>query len=446
MLTRYQMYICTLLLALVLSACGNDNGAGVLLTDNLGGKVVQAPVAGATVFLDKIGSGKEYEQDDQNEWVTYSTVSADDGTWSLATPPATFGKYRVVSLGGSYSFVDESGLTVKVAAMTMSAPAGAKNVTPLTTLVELQPTPELQLAVQQKLEKLGIASYDIDISQATATPAALLLSKSVETVVATLTNAINVPDSAGITPLSAPDLAKIQQIILLKIATGLQESAVDLTSPDKLKVVLQDSAAVAVAAIVKAEPAITLNPAQAGAVVKAIKEAVAAVAASVPTDAAGHVSTDSANVVSETTLFTPTALAKIEDTVEAQAEIAALEFSVTYVEPKIVYPTVKVTGWEVARPIQIVFNRAMNRDSLLALAGLTVKLVTSGTVVAGKVSYDETTLTAYFTPASPFGYLTTYRVELAGIKDSNGHALPSTSIPTFQTVEPITGSGPAPAP
>ena len=412
MMSRCRCFAASFLLLCGLAGCGVVGGAA----ERLEGRVVQGPVAGATVYLDRIDSGTGYLLD-QSEYA-YSTMTDDKGYWNLPAPPANYGKYRIVSFRGSFSSVDSSGNTVAVPAMQMSAPAGAKTVTALTTLVDLNPE------LRAKIEATGISRYDLDLSTPVATPAALLLSKSVETLVGTLSDAVD-PNQT----LSDNELAKVQHTILAAIADNLLDPAVLLANPVVLQAGLVDAAQSAIHIIIADNTEITLSVALAPSTVAAIANTLAAVAAPF-TMTNGLVSVSPTDLQSETTLFTVQEL----QTIATSGTPAVQEFNVTPTPTTVVYPSAKVSDLALNGPITIVFSRSIDPETLTSTS---FKVKLGASFIAGGLSYSDATHTATFTPLAPFGYSKTYTVVLAGVTDALGNPVSSAAIPSFTTVAPL---------
>jgi len=206
----------------ILLTCGCMGGGEVAPPSNAGasgasGKVVQGEVSGATVFADKIvANGLGDMSMDSNE-STYKTVTDSTGHFTLpAVPPYS---YVIVSRGGTDTLSGKP-------AMMMLAPAGAQNVSALTTMVAIDPT------LKTKMESLmGGASYDTDISQSVS-PAALMLAKTVETSVQALTESLN----PGGTTLSGTQVNDIQLTTLTNLAAQVSSlSTTALSSPAALQ-------------------------------------------------------------------------------------------------------------------------------------------------------------------------------------------------------------------
>jgi len=427
MRSKHLRFAGALLLVSGLTACGGGAGGGAgatVTTPPLEGKLVQGPVKGATVYADRIGSGNEYLLDQAEQ--DYSSSTGNTGAYTLPAPPSGYGNYRLVSTGGTYSSVDSAGATVEKPAMQMIAPMGAKNITPLTTLVALNP------ALQAKIEATGITSYDIDISAATATPAALLLSKSVESVVEALGKVLDPNESK----LSDAALAHIQNETMAAIATSLSSTSVNFTEPATLQAGLKTAISAAVTKISETGSGITVAPGDVAAIATAVSSTVDTVAGGIIIKNADGswpaVSADPGSKTSESTLFSDSDMQKIEAAVVAQA--ATVETKVTVVAaPTVVLRGTTRTDIAVDSPLTVVFSRTMNAATITST---TFKI--NG--VTGTVSYDSATRTATLTHPA-LSYETTYTVTLSGaITDDAGIALDPAFL-TFTTVtRPLTGS------
>src|SRR6185369_12897542 len=184
-----------LILAMSVAACGG------IVDTSAQGRATQGPVRNALIFADKVASGTPSVQDAGE----IGTISDAAGNFVLNLP-GDYGSYILVSQGGTDNITGKP-------AMTMMAPSGSANVTPLTTLVALAPASQ-QAALKAKIEATGV-KFDADIS-VNATPAALLLTKSIESAIETLGKGI---DPTG-TKLTPAELSKVQQLTLSAIATS----------------------------------------------------------------------------------------------------------------------------------------------------------------------------------------------------------------------------------
>lgn len=433
MRSKHLRFAGALLLVSGLAACGGGAGGGAgatVTTPPLEGKLVQGPVKGATVYADRIGSGNEYLLDQAEQ--DYSSSTGNTGAYTLPAPPSGYGNYRLVSTGGTYSSVNSAGATVDKPAMQMIAPMGAKNITPLTTLIALTPANQ-QAALKAKIEATGITSYDIDISAAaTATPAALLLSKSVESVVEALGKAL-APDNG--TALSAAALAHIQNETMTAIANSLISPSVSFTDPAALQAVLKTAVITAVTEISATGSGITVTG-DVAAIATAVSSTVATVAGTIVTKNADGswpaVSADPGSKTSESTLFSDNKLQTIEAEVVAKGNDAALLVTVV-AAPTVVLRGTTRTDIAVDSPLTVVFSRTMNAATITST---TFKI--NG--VAGTVSYDSVTRTATLTHPA-LSYETTYTVTLTGaITDDAGIALDPAFLTFTTVIRPLTGS------
>jgi|LGOV01.1.fsa_nt_gb hypothetical protein len=136
------------------------------------GSVVQGPVVGATVIADL---NANYAYDAATE---VKTITDENGDFNDLVIPVGYGDYVLVSLGGVDKLSGE-------AAMPMLAPAGAENITPITTLVALTPEGTQRDALIADLDELAGAgnSYDLDPSVGAATDFVALTQVVEETLV-----------------------------------------------------------------------------------------------------------------------------------------------------------------------------------------------------------------------------------------------------------------------
>jgi hypothetical protein len=158
-------------IAVLAYGCGDDDDSTPPTTEtpavSLSGKLSQTYVNGATIFADKIIDGTtlgNYTQD-TNE---VSTTSDDTGQFDLDIP-AGYNDYVLVSKGGMVE--DASGNSVP--AHPMLAPAGARNITPVTTIAALEPDLVTQIG----------EDYDSDIADASGVGGEILqLAKIAEAI------------------------------------------------------------------------------------------------------------------------------------------------------------------------------------------------------------------------------------------------------------------------
>lgn len=220
MITRVKVLksLCLVACAIAVSGCGGGGGGFFTSTPSTGqsGKAVMGPVRDATIFADNVVGGIPFVQDADEVW----TKTNENGDFTLPSVPG-YG-YRLVSKGGIDRLTGQP-------AMQMIAPAGSKNVTPITTLVALDLTPTGE--VKKKLLDLMPpgSSYDDDIS-VIASSAILLVVKSVEATTQSMVSAITTNASAGSQVISAHQLATTQALIMQSIAVEIAKPTVTATT------------------------------------------------------------------------------------------------------------------------------------------------------------------------------------------------------------------------
>ena len=225
MITRTKM--CNALAMLAITGMFFGCGGGSSSTSGFvqSGKLVQGPVVGATIFADS-KSGSRFVLDG-------SEISATtDANGSYAFPSLPTYDYILVSNGGTDK-------TTGLPAIQMMAPAGAQNITPLTTLVALDesnPTMDPTKGALAKIQSLLPAGvkYDADVSEKSS-PAVLLLVKSIETASKSLTDAITTQTGKTIAPAQN---AYIQAQIMQSISKSVATSNLDLTIPTNVNTIL----------------------------------------------------------------------------------------------------------------------------------------------------------------------------------------------------------------
>ena len=151
-----------------------DAGASLLQ-----GYVSQTRVSGAPVWID--GADASGNHNNTLDFGETSGTTSNNGLFSLTQSPLDeSNNYRIVTLGGTARSVSASAEAVGV----MLAPRGAKNVTPLTTVVALNN--ELAAKIGQSLlsssSQSYSESYDVDIAKSGGTFGEhLQLAKGIET-------------------------------------------------------------------------------------------------------------------------------------------------------------------------------------------------------------------------------------------------------------------------
>jgi hypothetical protein len=146
---------------------GSSSGSGGSASARLQGYVSQSRVVGATVWVDR----------DLNNVLDFGETSSKETTNSgLFTLDLTqldeIANYRLISTGGTARALTSASAPVGV----MLAPRGAKNITPLTTVVALNTN------LASAIATATTESYDVDIAKTGGvSPVALRLAKGIET-------------------------------------------------------------------------------------------------------------------------------------------------------------------------------------------------------------------------------------------------------------------------
>jgi len=300
----------------------------------------------------------------------------------------------------------------------MVAPAGMTRVTPLTTLVAMDTTG----TVGAKIESLGVAR-DANISQ-NATTAALLLAKSVETVIQVLNRSFA---DRGASTLVLQELqAAFMKAITQEIAkTGTTTAT--LTNPVSLEALLTAALNTALGNINTTYGILHVNN------INAVAQSVASTVNGVAT-ALGPISTSGA--VSEASALSSTALANISNAITTQVTNNNGNVAVG---ADVIFPTVTSTfpadgAVSVSsKTITATFSEAM--DPATITTGTFI--VSNGAI--GTILYDQGTLTATFT-ANTLNYSTAYTVTISGAKDLAGNAVVNKTW-TFTTMQPTGSTG-----
>lgn len=115
-----------------LIGCGGGGGGGPVPPPSLKGTVVKGYVLGASVFADKWIPGQKHGNLELDGDELYTTSDSITGDFDITPgPDSSYGNYTLVSKGG---VIRDSG-PPPLQAGTLSAPAGAQNITPITDLV-----------------------------------------------------------------------------------------------------------------------------------------------------------------------------------------------------------------------------------------------------------------------------------------------------------------------
>lgn len=174
---RWLAFALATVLVFALFGCGDDDDDAEYVPEPepkptlIFGRAAQTYVADALVLADRITSGSTGNFAADAKEIPARTDGA--GSFTLTIPPA-YGDYVLFVSGGTVT--DSQGNQME--ALPMLAPRGARNITPVTTLVALNPGLR---------EKIG-PSYDADIADPAGVDGAILqLAKATEAVLDLLT-------------------------------------------------------------------------------------------------------------------------------------------------------------------------------------------------------------------------------------------------------------------
>ncbi len=224
------VFILMALSLVAISGCGGGGGSSSPAVDTTSvqkGAVIQGPVVGATVFADNVTGGSRFVLD------TGEVTAQTDSSGNFFLPAFPSYDFVLVSTGGTDTISNQP-------ALLLLAPAGSANITPLTTLVAFDTTK----AVRAKLETLmGGVKFDSNVAT-TATPAALMLVKSVEIAVQRVRDIILLAVPVGVT-LSEVQVNYIQAQIWQQIALEFASTSQDLATPAGLATSLKNALTVA---------------------------------------------------------------------------------------------------------------------------------------------------------------------------------------------------------
>lgn len=315
--SKVLLGLCSLALTGLMSGCGSDNDAPAAPS----GRLVQGPVINATVFADNVAAGARFSQDAAE---IFTTTNAVTGDFRLLSKPGY--NYVLVSKGGTDRLTGQP-------AIQMIAPAGSSNITPLTTLVALDTTGTVKAKLQALMPGF---TYDADIST-TASPAVLLVAKSVETMVQSLTDAVVAKAGAG--AITEKQLAAIQAQTVQAIAVEFAKPAVTaatLSAPANLSTSLQAAATGAVTSI---------NAANSNVVIPALTATtIASSSVTATTGALGIGASASTTAITggESTVMTAQVVQAFVTAVDTQATTAATSITAAATPEGYTAPTIPV--------------------------------------------------------------------------------------------------------
>jgi large repetitive protein len=399
-LAEYAVAFTAIICLIIFIGCGGG-GSSAPAPAPLSGSVVQGSVSGAIVFADhKTGAEANFKMDPDEAFT--ATTTAANGTFTLAGVPSY--DYISVSQGGIDSITGKP-------AMQMLAPAGVGIVSPLTTMVTLNP------ATQGVIAGLGV-NYTDDISKS-VTPAALLLVQSIQSISTTLNEAM---DPAG-NILTNDQANAIQRTLLQKIADQVAtQTTAQLTNSATLSTTL-------VTALTNALNTIKADPTNSNITIPNTATLATSVAGTITTTIATAIgSTSTTDKAAEAAIITPAKVTTINTQTDASA--VASQANVTATQKPNTPPTISGT------PATGVFVNASYSFTPTATDADGNSLTFSIVNKPAWATFNAANGNLSGTPVAANVGTT------AGIVISVTDGVATVSLPAFNvTVSPVTGSG-----
>jgi hypothetical protein len=251
MITRSKLLCSLLLVAFTGLMYGCGGGGSTAGSTPPSGKLVKGPVEGAIVFADRLDANNSPNlvRDSDEVWAQTDA----NGKFTLPSVPNY--KYVLVSQGGKDTLPSPR---TQQNAILMLAPAGSANITILTTLVALDTTGTVYKNLQALQSAPLNAALDFDVSTA-STPATLLLMKSVEYAVQSITSTVSSKAALSGFTITDQQIALIQCQALQQIALEFAKSTSNLATPAGLKAALTTAVSAGLTEINKAVN-IDINP------------------------------------------------------------------------------------------------------------------------------------------------------------------------------------------
>lgn len=386
---------------MMVAGCGGDDAAAPAASGPAG-SVLQGAVSGATVVAKKAGSN-DFSKAETGE---LTAKTGTDGKFKFQTVPTY--AYTLVTLP------DGTDILTGKKNVQLIAKAGSQYVTPLTTLVALNPAAEANLLALAG----GTATSIGDVNISNTTPAALVLAKSIETAVAAMSETIS--KSAGTATITSQQLANVQSLTLQAIATQVAASTVaNLSMPNTLTTAMNTAITTAIPTITNANTNITVTPANITAIAttvanNSVGSAVMAISAPAGVTTIAQAvavstpaSSSAASVIAESSKITTATSAAIATAATTAVTAASAVTTVVVTPPNYNPPVVKtalapaVISAVLTIPasgnatIAVKFNHAINDNG----SG-SVKIGTTTVAGSSVVSGDTITFTATSKPAA----------------------------------------------
>lgn len=243
--TKRGAFVLSPLSLLALTACGGNESSDGSTGDtvDLLGAVIKGPLGNAFVFAD-LNSNGSFDTGEPN------ARTGSDGSFSLQSTDPTA---RIVAVTDDSTVDGSSGATLS--GLTLSAPAGASVVTPLTTLIDQAGVSKTDLATALGLSGVDLTSFNpyddtqagYDIAQAAqAEKVSQQLVNTVKTIAAAAEGAGVDSATAAQTALQSVALAVVDQIATgdgVDVTVNLADASVIATAVDAARTSLTASQA-----------------------------------------------------------------------------------------------------------------------------------------------------------------------------------------------------------
>lgn len=386
----------------IISGCGHHHNDTAPAASGPSGTVLQGPVSGATVVAKKAGNN-DFSKIEAGEVSTKTDAS---GNFKFQDAPP-YSHTLVLLPDGVDTLTGKKNIQ-------LIAKAGSQYITALTTLVATDPSGDVE-AKLVALAGLPVGSSIGDVDTANTTAAAMILTKTIETAVSTLSETIT--KSAGTSAVSATQLAAVQTQTLQAISAEVAKAGVTLETLQAPSTLLDTvmTPAITAAATTIAEASnitITNTAAIADSIATAAVDSSAKVVNGATSGAADTaVNTDTAVIVESSKININAAAgsdaAKAVTAVNVAAAAAVTESSapanmtVVVTPPAYVAPVIKtslapsIASVVLMVPasgnttITVTFNHAVNNDGTFAVAGFT-----------GSITFNEAGNILTFTTAA----------------------------------------------
>ncbi len=394
-----MILLCTVMLANCSWFEGDDEAVAPAVPP--AGTVVQGPVSGATVWADRVTTALPLGNKIQDADEDFTTTNA-LGKFQYGKKPAY--NYINRSKGGTDTVTNKP-------ALPMASPAGSNTVTPITTMVASLPTVAEQDALKTKIEAImGSEKYDADPSKQ-ITPAALALTKSIESAMTVAAAAVE--SAAGAATITTTQLSQVMTTVAASIATELAKPATTtatLTSATQLGT-LMGTATTAAATTMNSDTTLAnIAFSNVAAIGTAVNDACKAISTEIATQTG--TGAEAMAIAPSTKIPEQVVVQEIANVIEANQNIAVTKCEDTVVAVPVVVdttapavanagaavtPAAGAVNVPVKSPVTISFTKPMDPATITSTTFSLVPTAGGG-AVAATITYNSSTNTAIVTP------------------------------------------------